>query len=49
MLGGTALCATSLVMTWRVLARKLALVIRARFELPDDDLALDVVVLSLLI
>jgi len=41
MLGGAALCATSLVMTWRVLTRKLALVIRTRFELPDDDLVLD--------
>jgi hypothetical protein len=28
-------------MTWRVLARKVALVIRPRFELPDDDLVLD--------
>jgi PepSY-associated TM region len=39
MLGGTALCLTSLVMTWRVLARKMAVVIRARIDLPDEDLA----------
>ncbi len=39
MLGGTALCVTSLVMTWRVLARKVAVVIRARIDLPDEDLA----------
>jgi hypothetical protein len=41
MLGGTALSATSLVMTWRVLARKLAGLFRARFTPPDEDLALD--------
>jgi hypothetical protein len=39
MLGGAALCLTSLVMTWRVLARKMAVVIRARIDLPDEDLA----------
>jgi uncharacterized iron-regulated membrane protein len=39
MLGGTALCLTSLVMTWRVLARRMAVVIRARIDLPDEDLA----------
>jgi hypothetical protein len=42
MLGGTALSVTSIVMTWRVLTRKLAAVVRARFDLPDDDLAIDV-------
>jgi hypothetical protein len=41
MLGGTSLCVTSLVMTWRVLVRKAAAVIRARINLPDEDLALD--------
>ena len=39
MLGGTALCGTSLVMTWRVLARKLAMLVQARIDLPDEDLA----------
>jgi uncharacterized iron-regulated membrane protein len=39
MLGGTALCVTSIVMTWRVLARKLAALVRARFNTPDEDLA----------
>ncbi len=42
MLGGTALSATSIVMTWRVLARKLAAVVRRRYEVPDEDLAIDV-------
>jgi hypothetical protein len=37
MLGGTALCLTSLVLAWRVLARKLALV-WARLRPPDEDL-----------
>ena len=41
MLGGTALCVTSIVMTWRVLARKLALLVRERFSFTDDDLVLD--------
>jgi hypothetical protein len=41
MLGGTALCGTSLVMTWRVLARKAAGFIRAPINQPNDDLALD--------
>jgi hypothetical protein len=41
MLGGTALCVTSIVMTWRVLSRKAAAVVRARFTQPDEDLALD--------
>ena len=41
MLGGTALCVTSLVMTWRVLARKGAALMHARINQPDEDLALD--------
>jgi hypothetical protein len=41
MLGGTALCVTSIVMTWRVLARKLAVLVRARFSPVNEDLALD--------
>ena len=41
MLGGSALCATSIVMTWRVLSRTIAAVVRARFNQPDEDLALD--------
>jgi hypothetical protein len=41
MLGGTALCVTSLVMTWRVLARKVAALIRAPINQPDEDLAID--------
>jgi hypothetical protein len=41
MLGGTALCVTSLVMTWRVLARKAAALIRAPLNQPNEDLALD--------
>jgi hypothetical protein len=41
MLGGTALCVTSIVMTWRVLTRKIAGLVRARFIQPDDDLALE--------
>jgi hypothetical protein len=39
MLGGTALCVTSLVLTWRVLVRKLAAIVRARFNVPNEDLA----------
>jgi hypothetical protein len=39
MLGGTALCLTSLVMTWRVLTRKAAALVRARIRVPDEDLA----------
>ena len=35
MLGGTALCVTSLVLTWRVLARKVAAVVRAVY--PDGQ------------
>jgi PepSY-associated transmembrane protein len=41
MLGGTALCVTSLVMTYRVLARKAVAFARARFEVPDEDLAIE--------
>jgi hypothetical protein len=41
LLGGTALCVTSLVLTWRVIARKAAAVMRARIDQPDEDLALD--------
>jgi hypothetical protein len=41
MLGGTALCLTSLVLTWRVVTRKAAAVLRARIDQPDEDLALD--------
>ena len=41
MLGGTALCVTSIVMTWRVLSRKLGALVRERFIQPDDDLALE--------
>jgi hypothetical protein len=38
MLGGTALCVTSLVLTWHVLARKLNALLRAHFNSPDEDL-----------
>jgi len=38
MLGGTAICVTSLVLTWRVLARKLNALVRAHFKTPDEDL-----------
>jgi hypothetical protein len=38
MLGGTALCVTSLVMTWRVLARKAATLVKARLSVPNEDL-----------
>jgi hypothetical protein len=40
MLGGTALCLTSLVLAWRVLARKLAIV-WARLRPPDEDLVVE--------
>jgi hypothetical protein len=40
MLGGTALCVTSLVLTWRVLARTLGRV-WGRVRPPQEDLALD--------
>lgn len=39
MLGGTGLCVTSIVMTWRVLVRKAAAVARSRLSVPNDDLA----------
>jgi hypothetical protein len=38
MLGGTAICVTSLVLAWRVLARKLNALVRAHFNPPDEDL-----------
>ena len=41
MLGGTALCVTSLVLAWRVLARKIAAIVRARFNSPDEDLPIE--------
>jgi hypothetical protein len=41
MLGGTALCVTSLVLTYRVLARKLAAIVRTRFNSPNEDLAIE--------
>jgi len=41
MLGGTALCVTSLVLTWRVVGRTVAAAIRARFNAPNDDLSLE--------
>jgi hypothetical protein len=41
MLGGTALCMTSLVLTYRVLARKVAAAVHARFTAPNDDLPLE--------
>jgi hypothetical protein len=39
MLGGTALCFTSLVLTYRVLARKFAAAMRARTNQINEDLA----------
>jgi len=39
MLGGTALCLTSIVLTWRVLMRKGAAILRARDITPNEDLA----------
>ena len=41
MLGGTALCVTSLVLTWRVLTRKAAAIVRARLNSPNEDLAIE--------
>jgi hypothetical protein len=38
MLGGTALCVTSLVMTWRVVARKAVTLMKARLSVANDDL-----------
>ena len=40
MLGGTAVCVTSLVLAWRVLARKLA-VVWERLRPPDEDLVVE--------
>jgi hypothetical protein len=40
MLGGTAICITSLVLTYRVLARKVAALVRARLRVPNEDLAI---------
>lgn len=42
LLGGTALCVTSLVLTWRVVARKAAALVAARIGHPADQLVLDV-------
>jgi hypothetical protein len=42
MLGGTALCVTSIVMTWRVLARKAVAFARARMTVTNDDLVAEV-------
>jgi hypothetical protein len=42
MLGGTALCVTSLVLTYRVVAKKLAAAVRARFTAPNEDLPLEI-------
>ena len=41
MLGGTALCGTALVLTWRVLVRNVAVILRSRFNPPNEDLALE--------
>jgi hypothetical protein len=38
MLGGTLLCMTSIVLAWRVLVRKLALLVRARMAPVREDL-----------
>jgi hypothetical protein len=32
---------TSIVLTWRVLARKLAPLVRARLDVPDEDLVVE--------
>jgi len=40
MLGGTAVCVTSLVLTWQVLARKLRTLL-GRLARPSDDLAME--------
>ena len=42
MLGGAAISVTSVMLTWRVLARKLAVFIPERLGPPNEDLALDV-------
>jgi hypothetical protein len=41
MLGGTALCVTSVILAWRVLARKVAALVRARVNSPNEDLVID--------
>jgi hypothetical protein len=41
MLGGTAVCVTSLVLAWRVLMRKVAAMVRARSNSPNEDLAIE--------
>jgi hypothetical protein len=41
MLGGTAISVTSLVLAWRILARKLAALVAVRLNAPDEDLAVD--------
>jgi hypothetical protein len=41
MLGGTAICLTSLVLAWRVLARKLAALVPVGLNPPNEDLAVD--------
>jgi hypothetical protein len=38
MLGGTAVCVTSIVLTWRVLTRKIGALVRARLTAPSEDL-----------
>jgi hypothetical protein len=38
MLGGTAVCVTSIVLTWRVLVRKLLALTPVRLSPPNDDL-----------
>jgi hypothetical protein len=35
------LCVTSLVLTWRVLKRKVAAVVRTRLNTPNEDLAIE--------
>jgi hypothetical protein len=42
MLGGTAICVTSIVLTWRVLARKITAVFPIRLSPPNEDLAAEV-------
>src|SRR5688572_26183346 len=41
MLGGTALCVTSLVLAWRVLARTVTALVRARVNSPNEDLVIE--------
>jgi len=41
MLGGTVVCVTSLVLTWRVLGRKVLALVRPRVAAPTEDLALE--------